>query len=74
MEINIINKGRCLRVALVADRLGIGISTVWKLVKRDRNFPRPFKLSPRTTVWLEDELNSYINERAQGQAGGGRNE
>lgn len=74
METTLIKSDRCLRVCTVADRLGIGVSTVWKLLKSDKSFPKPFKLSLRTTVWLEDDVNSYINQRARTSIPGGQND
>ena len=55
---------RTLRPAGVAAKLGIGLSTVWFKAKHDPDFPKFFKLSPRTTVLFEDELNAYLVAKA----------
>jgi prophage regulatory protein len=55
---------RTLRVRHVATTLDVGVSSVWRMVKEDDQFPRPFKLSPRVTVWDSDELDSYIQKKA----------
>lgn len=57
-----------LRVGGVAAKLGIGVSSVWRLIHTEGNFPRPIKLSQRVTVWEETEIEAYMAEKA------GRNE
>jgi len=52
-----------LRVRQVADFLAIGISSVWRLAKIEPTFPKPFRLSPRVTVWSAEELASYVRAR-----------
>jgi len=52
---------RALRPAKAADKLGIGVSTLWAKVKNDPTFPRPIKLSPRTTIFREEELDAYLD-------------
>jgi prophage regulatory protein len=51
---------RCMRVAEVAKKLGIGKSTVWKFAAEDVSFPRQFSLSPKVTVWYEHEIDAFI--------------
>lgn len=58
-------QGRCMRVGEVAAKLGIGKSTVWKLLKADVAFPKPFSLMPKVTVWLEHELDAFITLKRQ---------
>lgn len=55
---------RTVRPAGAAAKLSIGISSVWFKVKNDPNFPRPFKLSARTTVFFDDELDAYLVAQA----------
>lgn len=52
---------RALRVRQVADVLDIGVSSVWRLAKIDPDFPKPFSLSPRVTVWAPDEVDAYVD-------------
>jgi predicted DNA-binding transcriptional regulator AlpA len=54
---------RTLRVRQVADTLGIGVSSVWRLAKNDPEFPRPFSLSPRVTVWADSEVAEYVEAK-----------
>ena len=49
-----------LRVRHVADTLGIGVSSVWRLSKTEPGFPKPFSLSPRVTVWSAQEIADYV--------------
>ena len=51
---------RLIRIKEVIKRTGLAKSTVWDKVKKNE-FPKPIKLSQRVTVWIEDEINFYIN-------------
>ncbi|MCX7173404.1 MAG: AlpA family phage regulatory protein [Proteobacteria bacterium] len=51
---------RGLRPAETAKKLSIGLSTLWLKVKTDSNFPKPFKISERTTVFYEHEVDAYL--------------
>ncbi len=44
--------------------LGIGLSTFWLRIKTDPNFPKPFKLSPKTTVVRRADLEAYVAAKA----------
>lgn len=58
---------KLLRVAGVARKLDSGVSTVWFRSKNDPDFPKPFPLGAKTTVWDEEELDAYI-ERMKSKA------
>ena len=47
---------RYLRLPQVLDRIPVSKSTWWAGV-RDGRFPKPIKLSPRITVWLETDID-----------------
>ncbi len=51
---------RALRPARTAEKLDIGLSSLWLKCKSDPAFPKPFKLSARTTVFFEDEIDAYL--------------
>ncbi|WP_333995070.1 helix-turn-helix transcriptional regulator [Burkholderia orbicola] len=56
----------CLRPKAAAQKLGIGVSTLWlKVTKGEPGFPKPIKLGPATTVFLEHELDAYIDQCIQ---------
>jgi len=50
-----------LRLPVVAERLGISRSQVWKLSQRGE-LPRPVKLTAYTTAWVESEVDSYMRK------------
>ena len=54
------NNIRLIRIQEVMDKVGIARSTVWHMVKKG-TFPKPRKLSPKVTVWVESEIDEYIN-------------
>jgi len=57
------NKSLC-RIKDVAKRLGIGESTAWRYVKKGE-LPQPYaKLSKCCTVWLESDIDQYIEDQA----------
>ncbi|OPY65058.1 MAG: Prophage CP4-57 regulatory protein (AlpA) [Syntrophorhabdaceae bacterium PtaU1.Bin034] len=47
---------RYLRLPQVLDRIPVSRSTWWAGVKKGI-FPKPIKLSPRVTVWLEADID-----------------
>ncbi|MDQ7978697.1 AlpA family phage regulatory protein [Paraburkholderia sp. SARCC-3016] len=51
---------RGLRPAKAAEKLGIGLSTLWLKTKNQADFPKPVKIGPSTTIFLEHELDAYI--------------
>lgn len=55
---------RLLRAKEVAGYLGIGVSTVWLWVKQDK-IPKPFKLTPSTTVWKHSEIQDFIKKQTR---------
>jgi prophage regulatory protein len=55
---------QALRPTAAAQRLGISLPTLWRKVRADSSFPRPIKLSPRVTVFLERDLDSWLAEKA----------
>ena len=67
MEEPEIKRERLIRIDELIDRTGLAESTIWSLVKNSKEpngkpFPIPRKLSPRITVWVESELDKYIDK------------
>jgi len=63
---------RFIRLPEVSRRVGLPKSTIYKLMA-DGDFPRSVKPTPRTSVWLEEEVDGWQQERiatsrAQGNA------
>ena len=49
--------------AEVERRTGLSKTTRWRLEK-DRRFPQRVKISPRRVVWLQSEIDAWIEARA----------
>lgn len=54
-----------IRPRKAAQKLGIGLSSLWVRVKSEPGFPQPVKLGPATTVFMEHELDAYIEKCIQ---------
>jgi len=52
---------RLIRIKDVMNKTGIARSTVWYMVKKG-TFPAPRKVSPRVTVWVESEIDEFIDK------------
>jgi prophage regulatory protein len=59
---------RYLRLRDVRERVGVGSSTIYKMMSSGV-FPKQVKLSERTSVWIESEVEDFMNaciaERSQ---------
>lgn len=55
---------RVVLLSKSAERFGMSLSTIWEKSRRDPEFPRAFKLSPRKTCFFEDEINDYLERCA----------
>ena len=60
---------RAIRAREAAAKLSIATSTFWKWVASGR-LPKGRKLSPRTRVWLESEINAVLANAASADADG----
>jgi len=58
---------RYVRLKQILDRIPVSKSTWWQWCK-DGKAPQPIKLSVRTTVWLESEIDDFL-ESCTGQRG-----
>jgi prophage regulatory protein len=57
-------QGQSGRPKEAAELLSIGVSTLWRWVREQPNFPRPRRLSPRCTVFDLDELIAWRDAQA----------
>jgi predicted DNA-binding transcriptional regulator AlpA len=55
-----------LRPRQAAAFLGIALSTLWRWVASREGFPRPVRLSPRTTVFRLSDLADWREAMAVG--------
>ncbi|MDR2366995.1 MAG: AlpA family phage regulatory protein [Deltaproteobacteria bacterium] len=51
---------RFIRVREVAKGLGVSVSTVYKIMAAQPEFPRPIALSERTVVWSDKEVRDWM--------------
>ena len=51
-----------LRLPELTQRLGVGRSTVYKLIKQD-GFPKPVKIGRRLSAWNEDEVQAFLQRQ-----------
>ena len=54
---------RLIRLGAVCTRIGLGRSTIWRLIK-DGQFPQPRRLSTHAVAWLEADVNEWVRARA----------
>lgn len=52
--------GRAVRISEVCRLTGVSRATVWRLVKLDPAFPRPFKVSAAITAWDEKDVFAWL--------------
>ena len=51
-----------LRITDLVNKVKLSKSEIWQRVK-DNNFPQPFSLSKRVTVWDERDVNLWMEEQ-----------
>jgi prophage regulatory protein len=51
-----------LRPREVAERLGLSVTTVWRLRKRGE-LPPPIRVSPGAVGWRADEIDAWLGAR-----------
>jgi prophage regulatory protein len=51
---------RAIRLPDVMRLTGASRPTIWRWVRADPSFPKPFHLSPAITCWDESELIAWI--------------
>ena len=55
---------KLIRAKDITNRLSIGKSTLYRYLKNG-DFPKPYaKLSKCCTVWLESDIDQYIDDKA----------
>ena len=56
---------RLMRLPQVIERLGVGHSTLYRLVADDPTFPRPVKVGRKVVAWRSDLLEEWIVRQGQ---------
>lgn len=54
---------RPIKVKAVAELLSESVTNVWRRTREDPTFPKPFKLSPQSTVWNEAEVLAWVKAK-----------
>jgi prophage regulatory protein len=52
--------GCVIRLPQVIEMTGMSRSTIWRLVRTDPDFPKPFKLSRNITVWSQNSIAAWL--------------
>lgn len=60
------SEDRLMRPKSVCEMLGISKATLWRWAKNDKSFPKPLKLTEKTTAWWFSELHDWVNARTRG--------
>ncbi len=56
---------RFIRTQQVLDMIGVGRTTLWKMVQAG-SFPRPVRITERSSGYLLDAVEQWMRLRAQG--------
>lgn len=56
---------RAIRLPQVMHVTGVSRPTIWRWVRTDPTFPKPFHLSPAVTAWDEAELAVWLEHKKQ---------
>lgn len=54
---------RPARLPRVCQITGLSPASVWRKVKYDAAFPKPFKISAAVTAWDEEEVSEWIEAK-----------
>ncbi|AYQ89310.1 AlpA family phage regulatory protein [Burkholderia gladioli] len=54
---------KALRIKDVAAKIGLGQSTIYRLVAQG-TFPKPFEIMPKRNAWHEEDIDAWLAERA----------
>jgi len=58
---------RLLQVKAVSPIAGLGVSTIWAMVRKGK-FPAPIKITPHTTRWRLSDINAWLENPAEWEA------
>ena len=54
---------RAIRIKVVGDITSLSKPTIWRRVKTDPTFPKPFSIGPNSTAWDEGEVIAWLEDR-----------
>ena len=58
---------RAIRMQEVQNKTGLSKTHIYRLLKNESGFPKPFKLSERAIAFLESEIDLWIEQRRDGR-------
>ncbi|MTD33721.1 helix-turn-helix transcriptional regulator [Paludibacterium denitrificans] len=58
---------KALRMKMVMEITGLPRSTIYFYIKNGK-FPKPIKLGPKSSAWLDEEVYGWIEERKRERA------
>ena len=61
---------RAIRLPQVCTITGVSRATIWRLVKSDQNFPKPFHISEAITCWHEGEILDWVESKMAKRSSG----
>jgi prophage regulatory protein len=47
----------------ISERFGVSRQTIWRLLKSDPTFPKPFRLTAGSTRWALSEVVAWENSK-----------
>lgn len=53
-------KNKLLTLKQTASILGISVTTIYRLLKHDQNFPKALRLARKKTVFREEDINKWV--------------
>jgi predicted DNA-binding transcriptional regulator AlpA len=53
-----------IRLSQLLTFIPISSATIWRRV-RDKTFPNPIKLGPRTTAWKAEDVRAWIEDQGR---------
>ena len=54
---------QAIRLPKVCELTGLAGATIWRRVKDDPAFPKPFKLGANSTAWDAEEVTAWLEHR-----------
>lgn len=57
---NINNQPQILRLKQVCAITNLSAATIWRKLKTDPTFPKPFKIGTNSTAWDFEEISEWI--------------
>jgi len=64
---------RFIRLPTVARKTGYSGPSIYRHIK-ESNFPKPVKIGPRASAWIEEEVDAWMQKRIEASRQGQRDE